>query len=155
MKLSSLSLLKQFPVEYGKSARWGDRRRLDWARATKVLWRRRAFLRLFKQWDPWTVPRPIQNTWELACHAALPGLFRILGAQHDFHHHLHCYWCFIGKRPKKGMATAKQRLGKILKLNRNGHARFFVWWSCHWDHSSLWRPVSGVREPGASAVRVQ
>uniref|UniRef100_A0A2K5LN09 Lysine demethylase 7A n=1 Tax=Cercocebus atys TaxID=9531 RepID=A0A2K5LN09_CERAT len=31
-----------------------------------------------------------------------------------------------GKRPKKGMATAKQRLGKILKLNRNGHARFFV-----------------------------
>lgn len=34
--------------------------------------------------------------------------------------------CFVGKRPKKGMATAKQRLGKILKLNRNGHARFFV-----------------------------
>ncbi|KAH0510130.1 Lysine-specific demethylase 7A [Microtus ochrogaster] len=32
----------------------------------------------------------------------------------------------FGKRPKKGMATAKQRLGKILKLNRNGHARFFV-----------------------------
>ncbi|KAK7818092.1 hypothetical protein U0070_014687 [Myodes glareolus] len=32
----------------------------------------------------------------------------------------------VGKRPKKGMATAKQRLGKILKLNRNGHARFFV-----------------------------
>ncbi|CAN2391787.1 demethylase 7A [Pristimantis euphronides] len=31
-----------------------------------------------------------------------------------------------GKRPKKGMATAKQRLGKILKLNRHGHARFFV-----------------------------
>ncbi|KAM9651206.1 lysine-specific demethylase 7A [Trichechus inunguis] len=31
-----------------------------------------------------------------------------------------------GKRPKKGMATAKQRLGKILRLNRNGHARFFV-----------------------------
>ncbi|XP_028930924.1 lysine-specific demethylase 7A isoform X1 [Ornithorhynchus anatinus] len=31
-----------------------------------------------------------------------------------------------GKRPKKGMATAKQRLGKILKLTRNGHARFFV-----------------------------
>lgn len=31
-----------------------------------------------------------------------------------------------GKRPKKGMATAKQRLGKILKLNRNSHARFFV-----------------------------
>ncbi|XP_039616610.1 lysine-specific demethylase 7B-like isoform X2 [Polypterus senegalus] len=29
-----------------------------------------------------------------------------------------------GKRPKKGMATAKQRLGKILKLNR--HSRFFV-----------------------------
>ncbi|XP_066580509.1 lysine-specific demethylase 7B [Amia ocellicauda] len=29
-----------------------------------------------------------------------------------------------GKRPKKGMATAKQRLGKILKLNR--HGRFFV-----------------------------
>ncbi|XP_072566089.1 lysine-specific demethylase 7B isoform X1 [Paramormyrops kingsleyae] len=29
-----------------------------------------------------------------------------------------------GKRPKKGMATAKQRLGKILKLNR--HNRFFV-----------------------------
>uniref|UniRef100_A0A4W3GNK1 Lysine (K)-specific demethylase 7Ab n=1 Tax=Callorhinchus milii TaxID=7868 RepID=A0A4W3GNK1_CALMI len=25
-----------------------------------------------------------------------------------------------GKRPKKGMATAKQRLGKILKLNRSG-----------------------------------
>uniref|UniRef100_A0A665VQE7 JmjC domain-containing protein n=1 Tax=Echeneis naucrates TaxID=173247 RepID=A0A665VQE7_ECHNA len=40
--------------------------------------------------------------------------------------------CFIppppplssGKRPKKGMATAKQRLGKILKLNR--HSRVFV-----------------------------
>ncbi|XP_043943217.1 lysine-specific demethylase 7A [Protopterus annectens] len=31
-----------------------------------------------------------------------------------------------GKRPKKGMATAKQRLGKILKLNRHRHARFFV-----------------------------
>uniref|UniRef100_H3BFG4 Lysine demethylase 7A n=1 Tax=Latimeria chalumnae TaxID=7897 RepID=H3BFG4_LATCH len=31
-----------------------------------------------------------------------------------------------GKRPKKGMATAKQRLGKILKLNRHNHARFFV-----------------------------
>ncbi|KAM4748311.1 lysine-specific demethylase 7A isoform 2-T2 [Rhinophrynus dorsalis] len=31
-----------------------------------------------------------------------------------------------GKRPKKGMATAKQRLGKILKLNRQSHARFFV-----------------------------
>ncbi|XP_063785011.1 lysine-specific demethylase 7A isoform X2 [Pseudophryne corroboree] len=31
-----------------------------------------------------------------------------------------------GKRPKKGMATAKQRLGKILKLNRHDHARFFV-----------------------------
>ncbi|XP_044127918.1 lysine-specific demethylase 7A [Bufo gargarizans] len=31
-----------------------------------------------------------------------------------------------GKRPKKGMATAKQRLGKILKLNRHGHTRFFV-----------------------------
>ncbi|XP_041934408.1 lysine-specific demethylase 7A isoform X2 [Alosa sapidissima] len=29
-----------------------------------------------------------------------------------------------GKRPKKGMATAKQRLGKILKLNR--HNRLFV-----------------------------
>ncbi|XP_061108186.1 lysine-specific demethylase 7B isoform X2 [Conger conger] len=29
-----------------------------------------------------------------------------------------------GKRPKKGMATAKQRLGKILKLSR--HSRFFV-----------------------------
>ncbi|XP_062856171.1 lysine-specific demethylase 7B [Trichomycterus rosablanca] len=29
-----------------------------------------------------------------------------------------------GKRPKKGMATAKQRLGKILKLNR--HKQFFV-----------------------------
>ncbi|MGH0120180.1 UNVERIFIED_CONTAM: hypothetical protein FKN15_065941 [Acipenser sinensis] len=29
-----------------------------------------------------------------------------------------------GKRPKKGMATAKQRLGKILKLNR--HRSFFV-----------------------------
>ncbi|KAI5617285.1 lysine-specific demethylase 7B isoform X1 [Silurus asotus] len=29
-----------------------------------------------------------------------------------------------GKRPKKGMATAKQRLGKILKLNR--HKSFFV-----------------------------
>ncbi|XP_048875616.1 lysine-specific demethylase 7B-like isoform X1 [Brienomyrus brachyistius] len=29
-----------------------------------------------------------------------------------------------GKRPKKGMATAKQRLGKILKLNRQ--SRFFV-----------------------------
>ncbi|KAI5105514.1 lysine-specific demethylase 7B isoform X1, partial [Silurus meridionalis] len=29
-----------------------------------------------------------------------------------------------GKRPKKGMATAKQRLGKILKLNR--HKPFFV-----------------------------
>uniref|UniRef100_A0A3P8YB05 Uncharacterized protein n=1 Tax=Esox lucius TaxID=8010 RepID=A0A3P8YB05_ESOLU len=26
-----------------------------------------------------------------------------------------------GKRPKKGMATAKQRLGKILKLSRNNH----------------------------------
>ncbi|XP_039218071.1 lysine-specific demethylase 7A isoform X2 [Crotalus tigris] len=31
-----------------------------------------------------------------------------------------------GKRPKKGMATAKQRLGKILKLNRNGHVRYLV-----------------------------
>ncbi|XP_069484923.1 lysine-specific demethylase 7A [Ambystoma mexicanum] len=31
-----------------------------------------------------------------------------------------------GKRPKKGMATAKQRLGKILKLNRHGQSRFFV-----------------------------
>uniref|UniRef100_A0A4W4ENV9 Uncharacterized protein n=1 Tax=Electrophorus electricus TaxID=8005 RepID=A0A4W4ENV9_ELEEL len=30
-----------------------------------------------------------------------------------------------GKRPKKGMATAKQRLGKILKLNR--HKPFFVY----------------------------
>ncbi|XP_028305373.1 lysine-specific demethylase 7A [Gouania willdenowi] len=30
-----------------------------------------------------------------------------------------------GKRPKKGMATAKQRLGKILKLN-NRHSRVFV-----------------------------
>lgn len=49
--------------------------------------------------------------------------FQIL---YDLHHYLHCCWCFIGKRPKKGMATAKQRLGKILKLNRNGHARFFV-----------------------------
>lgn len=29
-----------------------------------------------------------------------------------------------GKRPKKGMATAKQRLGKILKLSR--HSPFFV-----------------------------
>ncbi|XP_029018574.1 lysine-specific demethylase 7A [Betta splendens] len=29
-----------------------------------------------------------------------------------------------GKRPKKGMATAKQRLGKILKINR--HSRVFV-----------------------------
>ena len=25
-----------------------------------------------------------------------------------------------GKRTKKGMATAKQRLGKILKIHRNG-----------------------------------
>ncbi|XP_078524241.1 lysine-specific demethylase 7A [Lissotriton helveticus] len=31
-----------------------------------------------------------------------------------------------GKRPKKGMATAKQRLGKILKLNRHSQTRFFV-----------------------------
>ncbi|KAG7283242.1 hypothetical protein CRUP_004984 [Coryphaenoides rupestris] len=29
-----------------------------------------------------------------------------------------------GKRPKKGMATAKQRLSKILKINR--HNRVFV-----------------------------
>ncbi|KAL4656720.1 lysine-specific demethylase 7B-like isoform X1 [Arapaima gigas] len=29
-----------------------------------------------------------------------------------------------GKRPKKGLATAKQRLGKILRINR--HSRFFV-----------------------------
>uniref|UniRef100_A0A8C9T4P8 Histone lysine demethylase PHF8 n=1 Tax=Scleropages formosus TaxID=113540 RepID=A0A8C9T4P8_SCLFO len=28
--------------------------------------------------------------------------------------------CFSGKRPKKGLATAKQRLGKILKIHRNG-----------------------------------
>lgn len=26
----------------------------------------------------------------------------------------------VGKRTKKGMATAKQRLGKILKIHRNG-----------------------------------
>lgn len=26
----------------------------------------------------------------------------------------------LGKRPKKGLATAKQRLGKILKIHRNG-----------------------------------
>lgn len=32
--------------------------------------------------------------------------------------------CPPGKRPKKGMATAKQRLGKILKLSR--HNRVFV-----------------------------
>lgn len=25
-----------------------------------------------------------------------------------------------GKRPKKGLATAKQRLGRILKIHRNG-----------------------------------
>lgn len=25
-----------------------------------------------------------------------------------------------GRRPKKGLATAKQRLGKILKIHRNG-----------------------------------
>jgi hypothetical protein len=25
-----------------------------------------------------------------------------------------------GKRPRKGLATAKQRLGKILKIHRNG-----------------------------------
>uniref|UniRef100_V9KAY7 Histone lysine demethylase PHF8 n=1 Tax=Callorhinchus milii TaxID=7868 RepID=V9KAY7_CALMI len=28
--------------------------------------------------------------------------------------------CTAGKRPKKGLATAKQRLGKILKIHRNG-----------------------------------
>ena len=50
---------------------------------------------------------------------------------------------FVGKRPKKGMATAKQRLGKILKLNRNGHARFFVWRSCGCGHYSLRRLVLG------------
>lgn len=27
---------------------------------------------------------------------------------------------YLGKRPKKGLATAKQRLGKILKIHRNG-----------------------------------
>jgi len=27
--------------------------------------------------------------------------------------------CFAGKRPKKGEATAKQRLGKILKMSRH------------------------------------
>lgn len=27
--------------------------------------------------------------------------------------------CFAGKRPKKGQATAKQRLGKILKMSRH------------------------------------
>lgn len=27
---------------------------------------------------------------------------------------------FAGRRPKKGLATAKQRLGKILKIHRNG-----------------------------------
>lgn len=26
----------------------------------------------------------------------------------------------LGKRPKKGLATAKQRLGRILKIHRNG-----------------------------------
>lgn len=66
-----------------------------------------------------------------------------------------------GKRPKKGMATAKQRLGKILKLNRNGHARFFVWRSCCSSRSSLWRPVLGCRSPELplspawSSLRVQ
>uniref|UniRef100_A0A8C9ZGW8 Lysine-specific demethylase 7A n=1 Tax=Sander lucioperca TaxID=283035 RepID=A0A8C9ZGW8_SANLU len=34
------------------------------------------------------------------------------------------FFFVLGKRPKKGMATAKQRLGKILKLNR--HNRVFV-----------------------------
>uniref|UniRef100_A0A8C9TM21 PHD finger protein 8 n=1 Tax=Scleropages formosus TaxID=113540 RepID=A0A8C9TM21_SCLFO len=29
-------------------------------------------------------------------------------------------FCLLGKRPKKGLATAKQRLGKILKIHRNG-----------------------------------
>lgn len=99
-----------------------------------------------------SVPLPIQNTARLAYHTALPWSLKVLAVcQVGFHHNLHC-WCFIGKRPKKGMATAKQRLGKILKLNRNGHARFFVWQSCCIGHSSLWRPISGVREPGASAV---
>lgn len=28
--------------------------------------------------------------------------------------------CPTGKRPKKGLATAKQRLGRILKIHRNG-----------------------------------
>ncbi|KAI1238820.1 hypothetical protein IHE44_0011910 [Lamprotornis superbus] len=52
-----------------------------------------------------------------------------------------------GKRPKKGMATAKQRLGKILKLNRNGHARFFTSSSS----SGLQLPVLAV----LTAVAVQ
>lgn len=38
--------------------------------------------------------------------------------------HLNAVVLFSGKRPKKGMATAKQRLGKILKLNQ--HNRVFV-----------------------------
>lgn len=31
-----------------------------------------------------------------------------------------CPTLLPGKRTKKGMATAKQRLGKILKIHRNG-----------------------------------
>lgn len=95
---------------------------------------------------------PFRTLKRLPCHVALPKVFQVPSVKYDFHYDLHCCWCFIGKRPKKGMATAKQRLGKILKLNRNGHARFFVWWSCCCGHSSLWRPVLGVQEPGASAV---
>uniref|UniRef100_A0A7N8X1E8 PHD finger protein 8 n=1 Tax=Mastacembelus armatus TaxID=205130 RepID=A0A7N8X1E8_9TELE len=37
-----------------------------------------------------------------------------------FSNAFHPFTLILGKRPKKGLATAKQRLGKILKIHRNG-----------------------------------
>ncbi|XP_014652913.1 PREDICTED: histone lysine demethylase PHF8 isoform X3 [Ceratotherium simum simum] len=45
-----------------------------------------------------------------------------------------------GKRPKKGLATAKQRLGRILKIHRNGKLllhQVIVQAECRWD---TWEP---------------
>lgn len=55
----------------------------------------------------------------------------------------------LGKRPKKGLATAKQRLGKILKIHRNG--KLLLWevlemWLKTWRMRMKKRPEVGLKE---------
>ncbi len=63
-------------------------------------------------------PVACQGNWK---YCTLPKVLKWLKKVKCLESHLFfSLFCLSGKRPKKGLATAKQRLGKILKIHRNG-----------------------------------